>query len=252
MINFINDIFNELLFRKPNDFELNIFSFLFNDKLLNKKNAKKKKFIIDYIKNTNEFKQINRNTNILNNIYNFYLKRDIDNDSLIYYENMIKKNFINYNQVIFSIKNSKEYYYRYINLSLWNNYINNIKIGDKIKVLNSSINNCIIVEPRNHPHLESIVYKFAKYLGRKFQFQIFHGKNNVGLIENIKNNKVENLKSFNLDIENLSIDDYSDLLKSEIFWNNVEGENILIFQTDTIILKEFSDEYFEYDYIGAP
>lgn len=250
MSNFIHIIFNNLLHRNPNQSELDIFKFAFKSKFIKK--TQKKKFVENYIKSTNEYKQIYKDDNLLNNIYNFYLERDIENDALISYNNYINNDLSKINKIIDGIKISKEYYYKKLNLSLWNNYIENIKIKGIIEVQNQSINNCIIVEPRNHRYLEKIIYKFAEFLGHKFQFQIFHGNNNVGLINNIKNNKIKNLKSFNLDIENLTINEYSDLLKSEIFWNNVEGENILLFQTDAIILKNFSDEYFQYDYIGAP
>ena len=41
------------------------------------------------------------------------------------------------------------------------------------------------------------------------------------------------------------------LLKKE-FWNELQVEKVLIFQTDSILCKRGIEDFFKYDYIGAP
>jgi hypothetical protein len=241
MIEIIKALFNKYLYRDPLIIEIDIINFFF------KHHKIKKKDIEYYIKSTNEYKIIYKNNNILNNIYNFYLKRNIDNNTLL----LLKNKDLEYNNLIKNIKLSNEYLYKNINIKIWNNFINNIKNNNQITIKKNSNFNCIIVEPRNHNHLMKIVYQFAKVLGDKFQMQIFHGNKNIELIENIKK-MIINVKTINLNIDNLTIYEYSELLKKKSFWNNVEGENILVFQTDTYIFKNFPNKYFKYDFIGAP
>lgn len=46
--------------------------------------------------------------------------------------------------------------------------------------------------------------------------------------------------------------DYNNLLATRSFWQQFEEENILIFQQDTGILRNGIEEYYQYDFIGAP
>jgi hypothetical protein len=45
--------------------------------------------------------------------------------------------------------------------------------------------------------------------------------------------------------------DYSELLKSNIFWKNINEENCLIFQYDSFCMNKFDNIFFNYNYIGA-
>ena len=41
-------------------------------------------------------------------------------------------------------------------------------------------------------------------------------------------------------------------MKSKVFWNSIEEENILLFQTDSFVLKGFKiDEYMDFSFIGG-
>lgn len=48
-----------------------------------------------------------------------------------------------------------------------------------------------------------------------------------------------------------SIKDYNSLLLTHDFWSNFNTEYAFIFQPDCIILRDFKDSDFKYDYIGA-
>jgi hypothetical protein len=100
---------------------------------------------------------------------------------------------------------------------------------------------------------------FAKNLSDEWNILILHGNLNIEYVNNIINNDLHEYKSRittkNLNIDNLKIEEYNDLLKSEYFYQYIPTETFLIFQTDTLIIekyKEMINEYLEYDYVGAP
>ncbi|WP_186539119.1 DUF5672 family protein [Synechococcus sp. BIOS-E4-1] len=45
---------------------------------------------------------------------------------------------------------------------------------------------------------------------------------------------------------------YNQLLKNADFWQSLDHDKILIFQTDTLLIKPVDFEYFKYDYVGSP
>lgn len=49
-----------------------------------------------------------------------------------------------------------------------------------------------------------------------------------------------------------TIDDYNKMLTSASFWNKINEENILIIQHDSALLRHGIEEFYKYDYIGAP
>lgn len=50
-----------------------------------------------------------------------------------------------------------------------------------------------------------------------------------------------------------SLNDYNKFLTSELFWKKlIEFERVLIFQQDSMILREGIDEFLDFDYCGAP
>ena len=57
-------------------------------------------------------------------------------------------------------------------------------------------------------------------------------------------------------IDNLIISssyDYNNYLaNSKVFWNHIKEENILIIQHDSALLKNGIEEFYQYDYVGAP
>ena len=117
----------------------------------------------------------------------------------------------------------------------------------------------IIIEPREHPALEFVLENFLSNLDNKWNFIIFHGNNNKKYVYEIINNKLFKYKNkitmINLNVDNLSLQDYNNLLVSRDFYKNIPTDVFLIFQTDTIICSDYKDlinDYIKYDYVGAP
>ena len=67
---------------------------------------------------------------------------------------------------------------------------------------------------------------------------------------------MEYLKGWDLkhisDVKINNANDYNQILTNHLFWANLDYEKVLIFQHDSMILKEIPDYMLEYSYVGAP
>jgi len=128
-------------------------------------------------------------------------------------------------------------------------------------IYTKGIYTAVIIEPRPHKALEFCLTNFLESLDERFNFIIFHGNLNITYLENILNTKLEKYRHritiINLHIDNLSSNEYSNLLVDESFYNYIPTEYFLIFQTDTMICTKNKHYIFyfinkKYDYVGAP
>ena len=117
----------------------------------------------------------------------------------------------------------------------------------------------IIIEPRKHDALSFVLKNFTENLSEKWNFIIFHGIDNQEFVENIVKDDLKMYKNrfqlINLNVYDLFSHDYSDLIKKRSFYDHIKTETFLIFQVDTLIIKEnkhLLDEFLDYDYVGAP
>jgi hypothetical protein len=117
----------------------------------------------------------------------------------------------------------------------------------------------IIIEPREHKALSFVLENFLENLSDDWTIIVFHGNKNELFVKKIIS---EDLKKhtarivlYNLNVDNLTLGDYNNLLVDPLFYNNIPTETFLIFQTDTVICDNFNntvDDYLDYDYVGAP
>jgi hypothetical protein len=117
----------------------------------------------------------------------------------------------------------------------------------------------VIVEPRCHKYLFNVIDNVIRMLNIKVI--LFHGTDNITFINDILNNYIvdgklilREIKLDNKPIKNLTISNYNKFMCSYYFWNNIDYENILIFQTDSCVLNidnNFINIFTKYDYIGA-
>lgn len=114
----------------------------------------------------------------------------------------------------------------------------------------------VIVEPRIHNALPFVLQNFHENLSSDWSILVFHGKDNSTFVNDfIKSSKMDRINTIELDIKNLTIEEYSNLLKKKEFYNSIKTETFLIFQIDTMIIPENKNninEFLEYDYVGAP
>jgi hypothetical protein len=134
-----------------------------------------------------------------------------------------------------------------------------INFNNILEYFNNHKYTAVIVEPREHKALELVLQNFLENLSDNWYIIIMHGNKNINYLNNIIDNKFSKYKYriilVNLNVDNLSIDEYNKLLVSEEFYKNIPTEIFLIFQTDSIICennKELIYKYLKYDYVGAP
>jgi hypothetical protein len=125
------------------------------------------------------------------------------------------------------------------------------------KFTEENLDVAVIVEPREHKYLVPIVLNFIENLPQDTKIQIFHGTHNLNFLIKHLEKEIKSGKIIltNLGKKNIEVKNYSYLLTSVNFWEKVQGENILIFQTDTCLCKSGIHklkELYQYDYVGAP
>jgi hypothetical protein len=133
--------------------------------------------------------------------------------------------------------------------------------GNKLKdytpnVMSNTNYVAVIFETRKDEYLESIMKNTLYYLNEtnsniKWGLQIFHGTENEDYVKSITKNW-GNVKLNNIGLSSITKLEYSELMKTSQFWKQINGEKVLIFQSDSILLRSGIDEFLEYDYIGAP
>ena len=117
------------------------------------------------------------------------------------------------------------------------------------KIPKQSLLECVILEPRIDRNLGNVLRNFTSIIPYA-SFTVFHSNENKKYLENIigKNHNF-NLKSLP---EHFDKNMYSKVLASEEFWNQLHGEKILIFQTDTGIRRNDILNFWNFSYIGSP
>jgi hypothetical protein len=112
----------------------------------------------------------------------------------------------------------------------------------------------VIVEPREHKCLKIVIENILNKLV-DVNVILFHGnKNKDFILANLYNN-IDKIKLINLKVDNLTVKQYSDILITKDFWEQIDGERILLFQTDSIICN-YNDsilkECQQFGFVGAP
>jgi lipopolysaccharide biosynthesis glycosyltransferase len=110
----------------------------------------------------------------------------------------------------------------------------------------------VLIEYRKFPHLEFILRNAIHKLGASCSYTIVCGKLNYDYLKDIARSIHPNINIIFTPYSNLKPSTYSNLLASRDFWDNLNGDKILIMQEDTIIFRNNLDEFLEWDYIGAP
>jgi len=118
----------------------------------------------------------------------------------------------------------------------------------------------VIIEPRCHKALGFVLKNILTNLPEEWNVLIFHGNKNKEYITTIINETLQAFKKrilplLNLEVDNLTKNDYNKRLTSATFYEMIPTEIFLIFQTDSMILEEnksLLELFLNYDYVGAP
>lgn len=138
--------------------------------------------------------------------------------------------------------------FRYICYKL-NIFLKNIPLP---KIKRESFYEAVFIDFRILPNIEFIIRNCILKLGSKWSYTIVCGLNNYSYIENIVNTIDKNINIIKLEYDNLTNNEYSNLLMTEAFWKSLYGEKILIYQEDSLIFHNNITPFLKYDYIGAP
>jgi len=114
-----------------------------------------------------------------------------------------------------------------------------------------------IIEPRRHPLFHRVIWSFSHVYGGNpnTSLWIFHGSENELLLRDIISpaGGWQGTNFVNLAVHNLNGRNYSNIMYKQTFWDHLmSAEYVLVFQTDSAIFGPVPDEYFRYDYVGAP
>lgn len=120
------------------------------------------------------------------------------------------------------------------------------------KIIQNNLYEAVFVEFRILPHIEFLIRNAIFKLGSNWSFTIVCGLDNREYIETVKNNINADIKIIKLKYNNLSQQEYSNLLTTKQFWNMIYGEKILIYQEDSLVFHNNISPFIMYDYIGAP
>jgi hypothetical protein len=111
----------------------------------------------------------------------------------------------------------------------------------------------VMVEPRLHEYLISVIENMIR--NTDIPILIFHSQNNEDILKKTFNDNPR-IHLSKLRQTNLTIKQYNILLTSKSFWNKINGETILIFQTDSCLCRHMNTfdftPYLNYGFIGAP
>jgi len=141
----------------------------------------------------------------------------------------------------------------FLSTPLWRAFLDETK--DQVMALPWTISeksqNCcaVIVEPRNSADMEYIVRNVNHFTGG-WKVIWFHGLGNVAQAQALAQ-KLPGLQLIQLPVYDLKRG-YNELLTSASFYNQIPAENILVFQTDVLLLRKGIEEFLKYDYVGAP
>jgi hypothetical protein len=116
-------------------------------------------------------------------------------------------------------------------------------------------NAMIIVEPRKHKLLQGVISSFNENMDSSWDLYVFHGMSHETYAkEAVKDITKRKVFLHALDTDNLTANNYNYLFKQKNFWDIIKAENILVFQTDSILCKNSLNNIYnftKYDYIGC-
>lgn len=110
----------------------------------------------------------------------------------------------------------------------------------------------LIVETRWNDTVEFTIKNTIQKLGDGWGHIIVCSNDNIEQVIKLTNQISNDIEVINLEDFTVTRDTYNNLCLDLEFWNNINCERVLIYQSDTFIFKPLDKLFFEWDYIGAP
>ena len=112
-------------------------------------------------------------------------------------------------------------------------------------------NTAVIIESSVSSAFEFAVRTTMFHLGPTWGLQVFHSRENSAFVHSVLSDML-NVRFVLMDSPILYVRDYNRIAKSKEFWQSLQSKKVLIFQTDSIVLRSGIDAFIKYDYVGAP
>jgi hypothetical protein len=159
----------------------------------------------------------------------------------------LKKYKIEDSKTLFSTNNN---YKLFQYLCYKNRYtIRNIEIPE---IIFNSECEALFIEFRKLPHVEFLIRNAILKLGNNWSHTVICGNQNFDYMKKMCLTISPNIKIIKLNYDNITPSEYSKILTTLDFWNQLIGEKILIYQEDSIIFNSNINDFIHWDYIGAP
>lgn len=113
----------------------------------------------------------------------------------------------------------------------------------------------LIVDGRPSDLLRFCVLNTLVMTGFKYRCKVYADKASVSDMKSLfadLDDFVEVVDLSVFGIESLTRGEYNSLLKAPQFWSAVSASRVLLTQSDALLIEPLSDEFFKYDFIGAP
>jgi hypothetical protein len=210
----------------------------------------------------------NQNNQKIDNLNNISIDLNIDeiilkqyiNFNIDYYKNNLFENlelefnskeklekYLKYNWYYFGSQN-KIQYFKYI---IYKNDTLIDKLNyTKLKYDNYKNKTLIFIDDRYDILFKLILILFLYGVDESWNLTIFTTKENESNFQNILN-ALDVEAKFNYINKIVNVQQYSNLLKSSSFWDNIQEEHLLFFQYDSVCFGKFQDKFLEYNYLGA-
>jgi len=141
------------------------------------------------------------------------------------------------------------------NQKIWDNYIEgtyaelrSIPISPITRNTNRGV---VLIEPREHPHLEYVIRNVLYFLEPDWGLQIFSGNKNHQFVQNFTDGWGDIFYE-NLGVDDLSTRGYNHVKRTAEFWQRVRFEQVLWIEPDCLLRRRGVEEFLGYDYVGAP
>lgn len=160
------------------------------------------------------------------------------------------KDFLFYNWYYFGRYNKYQYfkYIIYKNKTLFNEIYQ--KINYNLEYNKKNKYTLLFIDDRFDNIFQYILIMFLYSVNEKWNLQIYTTEDNIKKYQ--KTLKQYKIKAKFTKIDKFKdINDYSNLLKSNNFWNSFTEEYVLVFQYDSLAFSKFDNKFLNYNYIGA-
>jgi hypothetical protein len=113
----------------------------------------------------------------------------------------------------------------------------------------------LVVDGRPSALLRFCVLNSLVMTGFKYRCNVYTDGSSVGDMRALFDDMVDFVNVIDLSvygISHLTRSVYNSLLKTSQFWSAIPASSVLLTQPDALLIEPFSDEFFKYDFVGAP